>query len=139
MKSEPVLLSNPGSETKLLLYELCIHIPDYKDLCLRILRDRYDHPSAGHYDYTKTLDLVRRDYFWHRMRKFIVNYCRSWGASQERGKTALRIMQVDDVPHGKFSAGIVPGTQGGPKFASCRQMRTNADLFASAVRTRGRG
>lgn len=65
------------SETGLLLHEGRIYVPDYKDLRLRILRDRHDHPTAGHFGYAKTLDLVRREFFWPDMRKFILNYCSS--------------------------------------------------------------
>ena len=51
-----------------------LYVPDVKDLCLRILKDSHDHLLAGHLGIDKTTDLVRRDYTWSGVRKFIHDY-----------------------------------------------------------------
>ncbi|KAE8216955.1 hypothetical protein CF319_g8841, partial [Tilletia indica] len=56
----------------LLLRDKRLYVPE--SLRVDILKSRHDHPLAGHHGRRKTLDLVRRDFFWPHMRKFIHNY-----------------------------------------------------------------
>ena len=35
-----------------------IYIPDIEDLCLRVLRNKHDHPISGHYGQNQTMDLI---------------------------------------------------------------------------------
>lgn len=82
VQADPYLLSllnSPklpysASESKLLLHENRIYVPDVRDLRLK---ERHDHPVSGHFGHVKTLDLVRRDYFWPAMRKFVMDFCSS--------------------------------------------------------------
>ena len=46
-------------------------------LRLEILALRHDHPMAGHYGITKTISLVKRDFWWPGFRKFIKKYVKS--------------------------------------------------------------
>src|SRR6202012_2478072 len=59
----------------LLLFENRVYVPDSADLRLRILREKHDHPTAGHQGFRKTLELVRREYYWPGLRKFVEDYC----------------------------------------------------------------
>ena len=54
-----------------------VYVPDSRDLRLRILQMCHDHPVAGHYGREKTLDLVRRDFFWPRLRDDVVDFVKS--------------------------------------------------------------
>ena len=63
------------AESGLLLYDGKVYVPDNNDVKLRILREKHDHPTAGHQGFRKTLDLVRREYYWPSMRKFVSDYC----------------------------------------------------------------
>ncbi|CAD6962302.1 unnamed protein product, partial [Tilletia controversa] len=56
----------------LLLHQQRLYVPE--TLRVDVLKSRHDHPLAGHHGRRKTLDLVRRDFFWPHMRKFIHNY-----------------------------------------------------------------
>ena len=48
-----------------------------QDLCLRVLRAKHNHVLAGHFGQSKTLSLVRREYFWPKLREFITDYVKS--------------------------------------------------------------
>ena len=63
------------SNSGLLLYNSRVYVPDSNDLRLRILREKHDHPTAGHQGTRKTLELVRREYYWPSMQKFVSDYC----------------------------------------------------------------
>lgn len=65
------------SDSGLLLHEGHVYIPDSNELRLRILREKHDHPTAGHPGYKKTYELIRREFYWPLMRKFISDYCTS--------------------------------------------------------------
>jgi len=60
------------SSSGLLLMDRRIYVPEYRpergNLCTRVLQEKHDHPTAGHFGYNKTLELVRRDYIWPSMR-----------------------------------------------------------------------
>ena len=60
------------SSSGLLLMDRCIYVPEYRpeqgNLCTHVLQEKHDHPTAGHFGYNKTLELVRRDYIWPSMR-----------------------------------------------------------------------
>lgn len=63
------------SDSGLLLHNGRVYIPDNNDLKLRILREKHDHPTAGHQGFRKTLELLRREYYWSSMRQFVSDYC----------------------------------------------------------------
>src|SRR6202789_3115664 len=54
-----------------------IYIPDSNDLRLRVLQYKHDHIFSGHTGQNKTVDLIRRDYTWPGLRKFIKKYVKS--------------------------------------------------------------
>ena len=43
----------------LLHLDNCIYIPDSKNLWLRVLQYKHDHPISGHFGHNRTLDLIR--------------------------------------------------------------------------------
>ena len=55
------------SDTGFLLHDGTVYIPNSRDLWTRVLKACHDHPLAGHPGQTKTLELIRRDYFWPKM------------------------------------------------------------------------
>ena len=66
----------------LLLMDCRVYVPDYRpeqgNLRTRVLQENHDHPTAGHFGYKKTLELLRRDYIWPSMRsdcKKFVSQC----------------------------------------------------------------
>ena len=66
-------LDNSG----LLLKDGLIYVPDADDLRLRVLQFKHDHPVSGHFGMNKTESLIRREYTWPLLRKFVKDYCNS--------------------------------------------------------------
>ena len=65
------------SESGLLLHNNRIYVPDAKELRLRVLRMKHDHPTAGHFGSAKTIQLVLQEFFWPGLRSFVNEYCRT--------------------------------------------------------------
>ena len=55
----------------------CIYVPEADDLHLRVLWYKHDHPLSGHFDQSRTLELVRRDYTWPGVWKYVKDYVKS--------------------------------------------------------------
>ena len=72
--SEPSWSLGPSG---LLLHEDLIFVPDFGDLRLRVLQQHHDHPLAGHYGQSKTIELIRRSYSWPGLRKMVKSYCKT--------------------------------------------------------------
>jgi len=60
------------SHSGLLLLDARVYVPNYRpergNLRTRILQCKHDHPTAGHFGFNKSLQLLRRDYIWPSMR-----------------------------------------------------------------------
>jgi hypothetical protein len=69
----PYSISNDG----LLLYQNGIFIPDINNLHLQVVHNHHDHPTAGHPGIAKTTELVKQDYNWPLINKFVDSYVRS--------------------------------------------------------------
>jgi hypothetical protein len=65
------------SDSGFLLYDGAVFIPHRRDLRTRVLKRCHDHPLAGHPGQTKTLELLRRDYYWPKMREDVIAFVKS--------------------------------------------------------------
>jgi len=78
------------SSSGLLLFDSRIFVPDYTsplgNLRLRILQEKHDHVTAGHFGQNKTLELVRREYTWPQLRLDVQKFIKSC-VSCSRAKT----------------------------------------------------
>ena len=74
------------SEEGILLSRGVVYIPAYETLKVRILAQAHDTPETGHPGQAKTLELVRRNFYWPAMRRFINEYINSCDVCQ-RNKT----------------------------------------------------
>ena len=54
-----------------------IAVPEDDAIKLRILRMKHDHPTAGHPGRTKTIQLIKRDYYWRKCKDFVTDYVNS--------------------------------------------------------------
>ena len=54
-----------------------IYVPDANDLRLKVLQYKHDHILSGHLGQNKTLQLVRREYVWPKLRTFVQHFCNS--------------------------------------------------------------
>ena len=62
------------SDEGLLLLNDRIYVPDVPELRLSVLKYKHDHLLSGHFGQNKTLELIRREYVWPKMRDFIKDY-----------------------------------------------------------------
>lgn len=112
------------SEAGLLLHSGRIYIPDAKDLRLRVLRERHDHPVSGHFGFSKTLDSIRRDYFWHGMRKYISEYCASCAecarakSSRHKPYGLLKPLPIPEKPWTSLSMDLIEQLPESDSFSS---------------------
>jgi len=68
-------------------YERHIYIPDSNSLNLQVAHQYYDTKVAGHFRRDKTLDLMKRNYYWPNIEEWVRNYIQAYDACQ-RNKTA---------------------------------------------------
>ena len=61
----------------LLLLNQRIYVPEIDDLRLRVLKYKHDHILSGHFGQNKTIALIRREYVWPNLRKFVKDFCKS--------------------------------------------------------------
>ncbi len=57
----------------LLYYQGLLYVPE-GPCRLRVLQSRHDFPSAGHFGYNKTMELLSRDFWWPQMWKTVKDY-----------------------------------------------------------------
>ena len=84
-----------------------IVIPNDDELRLRILQARHDHPTAGHPGISKTLQLVRRDYTWKGIHKYITDYvkaCRSCARAKATNHKKFGLLQPLPIPERPWSS-----------------------------------
>ena len=89
------------SPTGFLLHEDIIFVPNIGDLRTRVLKVCHDHPVAGHPGQTKTLELLRRDYFWPKMREDVVAFvksCVTCGRAKARRHQPYGTLQQLPIP-----------------------------------------
>jgi len=55
-------------------YERRIYIPDSNALKLMVAHQCHDAKVAGHFGRDKTLDLMKRNYYWPNMEEWVRNY-----------------------------------------------------------------
>ena len=77
----------------LVLFNGLVYVPDNDAIKTEILRQSHDSPTAGHFGQAKTFELVTRDFYWPRLRRFVRRYISTCDACA-RAKTPRR------KPHG---------------------------------------
>jgi hypothetical protein len=89
------------SNTGFLLHDGVVYVPNIGDLRTRVLKSCHDHPLAGHPGQTKTLELVRQDYFWPKMRDDVtafVKSCVTCGRVKARRHQPYGVLQQLPIP-----------------------------------------
>jgi len=80
-------LQHYGIEDEMVTYKCRIYIPDSNALKLKVTHQCHDAKVAWHFRRDKTLDLMKRNYYWPNMEQWVRNYVRTYDAYQ-RNKTA---------------------------------------------------
>lgn len=82
-----------------------IYVPDYESLKVRILQQAHDSREAGHPGQLKTLEIVRRNFFWPRMRQFIneyINSCETCQRNKSSHHHPYGLLKPLPVPEGPW-------------------------------------
>jgi len=79
-------LEHYGLENDMVTYEWYLYIPDNNSLKLKVTYQCNDAKVGGYFGREKTLELVKRDYYWPNMEDWVRNYVRTCDACQ-RNKT----------------------------------------------------
>jgi hypothetical protein len=82
---------------------LCI--PDYDSLRSEILRDNHDSKIAGHLGTEKTIEAIKRKYYWPRLGRTVKTYVLSCDACQRNKPQQRRpagLLQPLPVPEGRW-------------------------------------
>ena len=58
----------------LLRYERRVYVPKDPAIIAEIMRINHDDPQGGHFAYKRTLEAIKRKYFWHDLAKDIEEY-----------------------------------------------------------------
>ncbi|KAI5474168.1 hypothetical protein MNV49_007998, partial [Pseudohyphozyma bogoriensis] len=109
-QAEQEKVSNTNGTT---LFDGRIVIPESDDLKLEILRSRHDHPTAGHPGVTKTLQLVRRDFYWRGVRKYVEDYvsgcttCARTKAPRHKKYGLLQPLPIPEHPWASISMDFI--------------------------------
>jgi len=100
-------------ESSLLWLHDHIYIPDSKNLHLRILQYKHDHPTSGHFGQNRTLELIHRNYAWPGLRSFITNYvrtcmtCAQAKAPHHRPYGLLKQLPIPEKPWNSISMDFI--------------------------------
>ena len=89
------------SDTGFLLHDGAVYIPNNGDLWTHVLKACHDHPLAGHPGQTKTLELIRQDYFWPKMRNDVTAFiksCVTCGRAKARRHQPYGVLQQLPIP-----------------------------------------
>ena len=67
-------LDDWSNDNGLLFYQGHYYIPDDRDLLLKVMWQHHDSNTAGHPGHLKTLELIKRSYWWPGMSVFVKNF-----------------------------------------------------------------
>jgi hypothetical protein len=94
-----------NEQDSLLRYKNAVYVPNDTATRQELLLQYHDHPIAGHWGVTKTLKLLRANYFWESQKRDVKNHVNTCPACQ-RSKPALH------KPYGELGALPTPTRPG---------------------------
>ena len=102
-------------ETKMLLFDNRVYVPQNTKVKLDILKLFHDSPVAGHLGRAKTLELVSRQFFWPGIRRFVNRYvfncpiCKRAKPSRQEPYGHLLPLQIPERPWSSISMDFITG------------------------------
>lgn len=99
----------------LLLRNGLVYVPDQDDLRLLVTQSHHDHVLAGHPGTKKTLQNIRRRYWWPQMTSFVTRFvasceeCRRAKAIRHKPFGPLRFLPVSKRPWDSISMDFIEG------------------------------
>ena len=96
----------------LLYYEGLLYIPE-GPCRLRVLQSRHNFPSAGHFGFNKTMELISRDFWWPQMWKLVKEFvttcdiCSRSKIPKHRPYRLLRPLEIPKKPWTSISMDFI--------------------------------
>ncbi|MBW0483856.1 hypothetical protein O181_023571 [Austropuccinia psidii MF-1] len=106
-RGESVPHYSRGTQAKLLLFKDRVVIPRNEELQLNILQRHHDSPFAGHPGQEKTLKVIKRDFYWAGMNKFIKDYvssCQQCSRNKKIHHKKFGLLKSLQIPSGPWNS-----------------------------------
>ncbi|MBW0544420.1 hypothetical protein O181_084135 [Austropuccinia psidii MF-1] len=90
-------------QAKLVLFKDRVVIPSNEELQLNILERRHDSPLSGYPGQEKTLNLIKRDFYWFGINKFIKDYvssCQQCSRNKNIHHRKFGLLKPLQIPYG---------------------------------------
>ena len=107
---EPKVTRRPDG---ILLIDGKVAVPDKDGIKLQILFQKHDHPTAGHPGIAKTLQLIRRDYYWPKAKADVADYvgsctvCLRNKPVRQKPQGLLQPLPIPDRPWSSLSMDFI--------------------------------
>jgi len=118
-------LQHYGIEDEIVTYEHHIYIPDSNTLKLKIVHQCHDAKVAGYLGRDKTLDLMKQNYYWPNMEKWVRNYIRTFNACQcnktvrHKNYSKLVPLEIPSRPWEQISLDFIPDLPNVKAYNQC--------------------
>ena len=102
-------------ETKMLLFDNLVYVPQDTNIQLDILKMFHDSPVSGHLGSAKTLELISRQFYWPGIRRFVKRYifncsiCKRAKTSRQEPSGHLLPLQIPERPWSSISMDFITG------------------------------
>jgi transposase InsO family protein len=107
-------------------------IPDDKELIKKVLESEHDAKIAGHFGQDKTIELIRRNFWWPKMDEQIIDYVRSCPQCQ-KDKAARHqkygLLQPLELPYAPWQSIAMDFITDLPESSGCDQLWVVVDRF----------
>ncbi|MBW0587187.1 hypothetical protein O181_126902, partial [Austropuccinia psidii MF-1] len=106
-RGESVSVYSLEPQAKLLLFKDRVVIPSNEELQLNILQKRHDLPLAGHPGQEKTLKLIKSDFHWAGMNRFIKDYvssCQQCSRNKNIHHKKFGLLKPLKIPSGPWNS-----------------------------------
>lgn len=116
----------------LLLYQGRVVVPDSQELKNHICKSRHDSMVAGHPGATKTIALIKRDYYWPKMDsdiKLYVSECPDCQRNKPRRHRPYGELKSLDIPNGPWEDISMDFVVGFPKIGKMDAIWNIVDRF----------
>src|SRR5690606_8150880 len=138
LKNGETVAKEISIENDCLLYKQRLWLPDDGSrLRVEVLEDQHDSKHAGHYGQQKTLELVRRNFYWPKMEEMVEHYVSTCDNCQ-RNKTTrhkrfglLHPLETPYAPWDSISMDFITQL---PKSAGNTQIWVVVDRFTKMAR-----
>ena len=82
-----------------------VYVPNVGDFRLSLLHDHHDIPTAGHQGFSRTLDNLKKNYYWETLREDTMKYvisCDSCQRNKQSNQSPAGLLHPLPIPEDRF-------------------------------------